>query len=203
MTCAGGQEKVAELQDSLEEAEVWVSPGCLRWWKEDVGLGRSAVSSQELPVAPAACGHGLSTWPSWRRRRAEGRQRLAGSLGAPRRGGEECWDGRGCVGDSQVCWGHSGVPGIFRCAGDPGPQRDASASHAIGSRRSLRNHRDKTPLERDRAQKLSWGDVEEPFPHPGTGKRLQAVLSPPFSPSPGSHPVSTPGFPVPTGITGN
>lgn len=108
-----------------------------------------------------------------------------------------CRDGRGCAGMAEI------VPGIFRCARDPGPQRDASASPAIGSRRSLRNYRDKTPLERDRAQKLSWGDVEEPFPHPGMGKRLQAALSPPFSPFSGSHPVSTPGFPVPTGITGN
>lgn len=78
LTSVGGQEKVAELQLSLEEAEVWGSPGCLGWWKEDEGLGQSAVSSQELPMAPAACGHGLSTWPGRQRRRAGGRRRRSG-----------------------------------------------------------------------------------------------------------------------------
>lgn len=92
LTCTGRQEKVAELQVSLEEAEVWASPGCLGLWKEYVGLGQSVVSSQELPVARAACGHGLSTWPSRQRRRAGGRRRRSGRGGSP--GSSRCLGSR-------------------------------------------------------------------------------------------------------------
>ena len=43
-------------------------------------LGRldQLSSPQELPVAPASCGHDLKTWLSQQRRRAEGRQRRPG-----------------------------------------------------------------------------------------------------------------------------
>lgn len=37
LTCVEGQEQGAELQVPLGETEVWVSPGCLGWWKGATG----------------------------------------------------------------------------------------------------------------------------------------------------------------------
>lgn len=46
--------------------------------REPLGRLDQLSSLQELPVAPAACGHDLKTWLSQQRRRAEGRQRRTG-----------------------------------------------------------------------------------------------------------------------------